>query len=124
MPPATLTRKSPVASKNTKLAPTAASAVLYATSAVPSLSRLSPSISDTIRRGTCRRRRISAGASASVGATIAPSTNATAHGMPGTSSCATTATTHIVTSTSPTACTVTTRIPLRMSCRFAKKADE
>ena len=79
---------------------------------------------DSICRGTPRRRRISAAASGSVGETIAPSTNATGHDMPSTSAWATTATVHIVASTSPIANTETTRMPRRMSCRFAKKADE
>ncbi len=45
---------------------------------------------------------IMAPASGSVGETIAPSTNATSHDIPGMSSWATTATAHIVTRTSPT----------------------
>ena len=71
-------------------------------SAVPSLTRLSPSISDTIRRGAPSRDAISVAASASVGDTIAPSVNATAHGRP-IPACATTATAVIVAATRPRA---------------------
>ena len=63
--------------------------------------RLSPSITVTIRRGTPRRRAIVVAASGSVGATIAPSANAIAHGSPSITAWATTATTTIVTATSP-----------------------
>ena len=62
---------------------------------MPSLTRLSPSISETMRRGAPSRDVISVAASASVGETIAPSVNATAHGSP-IHSCATTATAAIV----------------------------
>ena len=51
---------------------------------------------------------IVAPASGSVGETIAPSVNAAAHVIPGTSACATSATSTIVTSTSPTELSVTT----------------
>jgi hypothetical protein len=70
----------------------------YKTSAVPSLMRLSPSRIVTIRRGAPRRPAIAVAATGSVGETIAPSTNAAAHGRPMTA-CATTATVTIVSST-------------------------
>ena len=70
---------------------------------MPSLIRLSPSTTETIRRGTAIRRMIVVAAIGSVGATMAPSVNAAAHGISGTSALITTATAHIVTSTSPTA---------------------
>ena len=81
-------------------------------------------MTETSWRGTAIRRAISAAASGSVGATIAPSVNATAHGMSGTSALIASATVHIVISTSPTACRVIGRRLCRRSCRFAKKAAE
>ncbi len=59
-------------------------ATRYATSAVASFRRLSPSRIVTIRRGTPRRWKIAVAATASGGATIAPSVRAAAHGMVGT----------------------------------------
>ena len=79
---------------------------------------------ETIRRGTASRRAIAVAATGSVGATIAPSANAAAHGSPSTSSCATTATVHIVASTSPTASSEIGRRSRLSSCRLAKKAAE
>ncbi len=61
---------------------TAATATLYRTSAVQSLVRFSPSITASMRCGAPIRRRISAGATASVGETTAPSTNASAQPRP------------------------------------------
>lgn len=66
-----------------------------------SLIRLSPSTTVTTRRGTLRRCRIAVAATGSVGETIAPSTNAAAHEIPGTIAWATTATAPIVASTRP-----------------------
>ena len=54
----------------------ATTATRSATSAVASLTRLSPSTIVTIRRGTPSRREIAVAAIGSVGATTAPSTNA------------------------------------------------
>ena len=53
-------------------------------------------------RGTPRRRNTEVAASASVGATMAPSVNAAAQPSPGTSACATAATMTVVSRTSPT----------------------
>ena len=58
---------------------------------------------------------IAVAAIGSVGETTAPSTNAAAHGRPGTISCATTATTTIVRSTRPIASSPTGR-------KFARKS--
>ena len=115
IPPATLTTKSPVASSRSKLPPTATTAVRYATSAVPSLTRLSPSITDVTFRGTPRRRAIVVAASGSVGETMAPSANAAAHGRPGIAACAMTATATVVMSTSAIALSVIARMYLRRS---------
>ena len=62
----------------------------------------SPSTIVTSRRGACERTAISVAATGSVGETIAPSTNAAAHGRP-TTWWATTATVTVVAATSPTA---------------------
>ena len=91
---------------------------------MPSLIRLSPSITETIRRGTASRRATVVAATGSVGATIAPSANAAAHGRSSISACATTATVHIVASTSPIASIEIARISRLRSCRFAKNAAE
>jgi hypothetical protein len=56
----------------------------------------------TSRGGAPRRCRIAVADTGSVGPTIAPSTNATAHGRPA-AKCATNATAATVASTSPTA---------------------
>ena len=61
----------------------AAIAVFSATSAVASLTRLSPSRIVTILRGMPTRRATALAATASGGATTAPSANAAASGMPG-----------------------------------------
>jgi hypothetical protein len=53
-----------------------------ATRAVASFSRLSPSSSVVRCGGTPRRRKTAVAATGSVGATIAPSTNAACHDMP------------------------------------------
>ena len=58
----------------------AATAVFSATSAVASLTRLSPSRIDTTRRGIPTRRAIAVAATASGGATTAPSAKAAASG--------------------------------------------
>ena len=73
----------------------------YTTSAVASLRRPSPSIIAISRRGRPIRFAISDAASGSVGATIAPSTNADDQDMSGTTACATTATVPTVAKTSP-----------------------
>ena len=65
--------------------------------------RLSPSRIVTTREGTPRRRKIAVAATASGGATIAPSANAGHQPSSGISAFATTATTTVVNSTSPIA---------------------
>ena len=62
---------------------------------------------------------IAAAASGSVGETIAPRTNAAAHGRPAMSSCAAQATAHIVASTSATVLRVSVRRLARKSLKFA-----
>ena len=94
------------------------------TSAVPSLIRLSPSRMVIVRRGTLRRRAIVPAASGSVGATIAPSANAAAHGRSSIRACATTATVTAVAITSPIASSEIVRRSNLRSRRLAKKADE
>ena len=70
--------------------------------AVASLISDSPSTTTTTRRGSPSREAIAVAATGSVGETIAPSTNAAAHDMPGTTAWTTTATATQVTSTRPT----------------------
>ena len=83
--------------------PVAAAAIAnrYATRAVASLTRLSPSRIVTTRRGTPSRWKIAVAATASGGATIAPRANAAGQPMPGMSVWATTATMTIVVRTRP-----------------------
>ena len=87
------------------LAPTAASAILYAVSPVPSLISDSPCRIVFARPVAPSRSSTAAAETGSVGPSTAPSTNAAAHGMPSTA-LATAATAAIVTSTSPTASSV------------------
>lgn len=109
-----------LASASEKLpATTAAIATRYATSAVASLNSPSPSTELISRRGTSSLRMIVPAASGSVGDTIAPSTKAASHVIPGMSACAAQATAHIVASTSPTATRVSPRRLARMSPKFA-----
>ena len=77
-------------------------AVRSSTSAVPSLTRLSPSTMSISRRGTPNRLPIAVAAIGSVGDTTAPRTNDSAQGRP-VIACATMATPTVVTATSPTA---------------------
>jgi hypothetical protein len=81
---------------------TAATAARYRTSAVASLTRLSPSMIVTIRRGTPSRRPIDVAAIGSVGETTAPRTKAADHGIPSTAQWATMPTARVVAATSPT----------------------
>ena len=69
---------------------------------VASLTKLSPSSTVTMRRGTPRRWATEVAAIASVGETMAPRTKAEAQGNP-TAQWATAATMQVVVSTSPTA---------------------
>jgi hypothetical protein len=100
----------PPTAENTKSRPTcqavtvpaiAAIAVRNATSAVASLTRLSPSRTVTTRRGIPIRRAIAVAATASGGATTAPSAKAGAHPI-GSSHHASAATPTVVNTTSPT----------------------
>jgi hypothetical protein len=77
----------------------------------------------TVRRGAPTRRMISIAASGSVGETIAPSANETAHGR-SISSWAITATPTMVASTMAVAASVIERASARSACRSAKKAAE
>ena len=67
-----------------------------------SLANPSPSSTTTNRRGTPRRRTIASGATASGGATMAPSKKPMAHGMPS-SQCTAAATAQVVKTTAPNA---------------------
>ncbi len=80
----------------------AAMANRYATSAVASFTRLSPSRIVTTRRGTPSRWKIAVAATASGGATIAPRAKAAGQPRPGMSAWATSATAAVVVRTSPT----------------------
>ena len=124
IPPITFSTIRPDVSQIENAPPIAApTAALYRTSAVPSLTRLSPSISETMRRGTPSRPAISVAASASVGETIAPSVNATGQDRP-THSCATRATAAIVTPTKPNASKAIARRYVRKSRSEVKNAPE
>src|SRR3954453_17800671 len=81
---------------------TATTANLKRTSAVPSLTRLSPSMIAIARRGTPKRRAIEVAASGSVGETTGPGRKATGHERPITGGAAA-ATATIVSATSPIA---------------------
>ena len=80
-------------------------------------------MSETIRRGAPTRDAISVAASASVGETIAPSVNATAHERP-IHSCATTATAVIVAPTRPNARNAIGRLFSRRPRSEVKNAPE
>ena len=86
--------------------------------------RLSPSRMVTIRRGTLSRCAIAVAATASVGETIAPSTNAVPQLIPPMAAWATTATVTIVASTSPIASRDIGRRFARMSRSDEKNAAE
>ena len=86
----------------TPAAPTAPSAILYAVSAVASLTSDSPSRIVPIRAGPPSRRMIDVAATGSVGPSTAPRTIAGAHAIP-TTQWATAATATTVRSTSPIA---------------------
>src|SRR3954453_13941805 len=104
MPPtAEVTNDTEASPNDTSPAMVAPTAKRYSTSEEASLSRLSPSSTTTRRFG--RRQFLSpdAAATASGGATMAPSVTAAAQGRSGTSSLAVTATITVVNSTAPTA---------------------
>ena len=71
------------------------------------------------RLGIPTRRPIEIAATASGGATIAPSVRAAAHGRPGTTACATAPTTRQVKTTSPTESSAIGRALARKSSRLA-----
>ena len=96
-------------------------AVRSSTSAVPSLTRLSPSTMSISRRGTPSRRPIAVAAIGSVGETTAPRTNASAQPRSVTS-CATTATPTVVSPTTPIASSEIGRMFCRSSRRPVKYA--
>ena len=101
-PPTAATKNPTRASERTKLPVTTAStAARYATRADASLKRDSPSMRVTTTRGAPSRRKTLVAASASVGATIAPSAKAPPQPRSGTIACATTATHTIVKTTRP-----------------------
>jgi len=104
MPPTTLTTKRHEAcqSENVPVI-TAVTAKPYATSAVASLIRLSPSMIATSRRGTPSLEAMAVAATASVGATIAPITKHVGQERPEIPSWQAAATVTIVTSTRPMA---------------------
>ena len=81
----------------------APSANRYVTSAVASLTRLSPSMMVTRRRGTPSFLMTAAAADASGGETIAPSRNAAGHEMPRPKARTVTATSVVVNRTRPNA---------------------
>ena len=85
------------------------------------MTRLSPSIMLTSRRGAPSWRAIAVAATGSVGETMAPSAKATAQGR-SMSSWPTTATAQVVTSTSPIEVSDSARASARSARRSAKKA--
>src|SRR4051794_21408131 len=102
-PPAAARVKSHSTAQMVTVTVSAVFAVLSATRAVASLTRLSPSRIDTIRRGIPTRRATAVAATASGGATTAPSAKAAAkENGGGTTNGAVTATTAAVNSVAPT----------------------
>ena len=91
------------------------------TIAVASLTRLSPSRIVTMRRGRPTRRAIVVAATASGGATTAPSANATAQPT-GRTACTSTATPAVVNSTSPTLSSAIGRLFVRKSTSDVRMA--
>src|SRR5581483_6594580 len=100
----------------------AATANLSATSAEASFTRLSPSSTVTIRRGTPRLCVIAVAATAPGGETIAPKANAAATGRPA-MECAIQPTTTVVNSTSPIASRLIGRILAEKSRQEVNSAD-
>src|SRR6185312_16407031 len=123
-PPTTLQRnrrpRSVVENVPTTTAPIA---TFRSTSAVPSFTRLSPSITAITRRGTPSRLAIDVAAIGSVGETTAPSTNAAFHENPPIHQCAAAATVRVVTATRPTASRLIGAAFWRRSRRDVKNAD-
>jgi hypothetical protein len=124
IPPTTSTTNRQPACQSEKVpVRTAVTANPYATRAVASLTRLSPSIRVRSRRGRPRRLAIAVAATASVGATTAPSTKATGHEVPGITAWATAATASIVARTSPIARSASGLAFRRRSRSDVKNAD-
>ena len=116
MPPAATATNCPATDgAEPALPPTAAIAILYAVSAVPSLTSDSPSRIVFERPLTPSRSSTAAADTGSVGPSTAPSTNAAAHGMPSTA-LATAATAQMVAITRPTASSVIGAQLARSSC--------
>jgi hypothetical protein len=113
IPPPAATTNSHVTSSTVTEAVMAMIDVRRATSAVASLSRLSPSRMETMRLGIPTRRAIVVAATASGGDTTAPRAKAAAMLTPGTIHQATRPTPTVVKATAPTA-----RMP--MACRLAR----
>ncbi len=105
-------------------ATTAVTATLYATSAAASLSIASLSTASPTRSGTPIRLNVAAAETGSVGARIAPSTNAAGQLRSPMAACATTATAAIVTSTRANVSDTSWAVAARSSCGDALKPDE
>jgi hypothetical protein len=104
IPPPAATTISPATSSADSACPTmAAVATRNRTSAVASLIRLSPSRIATVRRGSPIRRATAVAATASGGATTAPSAKVAASGTSGSSMCSPYPTQTVVKMTSPIA---------------------
>ena len=118
MPPSP-TRKNWAAPWRTENVPVARAAIArrMATSAVASLTRLSPSRMTTIRRGIRRCSAMAVAEMASGGEMIAPSTNPAASGKSGNRKCAKYPTETVVNSTSPIA-------RKQMGRKFARKSRQ
>ena len=100
----------------------AAMDTLRATIAVASLTRLSPSRIVTMRRGSPTLRAIVVAATASGGATTAPSANAAAQPISGRTAWTSTATPAVVKSTSPTLSRAIGRLFVRKSTNDVRMA--
>jgi hypothetical protein len=90
---------------------------------VPSLTRLSPSITAITRRETPRRLAIDVAAIGSVGETTAPRTKAAFQEKPSIHQCAAAATVTVVTTTRPTASRLIGLAFMRRSRSEVKNAD-
>ena len=115
MPPAALSTNSNSALPSEKPSVAATRATLKAVRPVASLISDSPWTSSFTRSGTRTEANVATAATASVGATTAPSMNAAGHVSWTTSSCAATATTVIVTRTSASASNPSARLSARSS---------
>ena len=111
-PTTTASTKSPAIAHGFTTLTIAAMVAFNATSAVASLSRLSPSSTVTSRRGRCNRPAIAVTATVSVGATTAPNANAAASVSDGTTHQVANPTTTTVNTTSPTE---SRRMPSRLA---------